>query len=80
MNKITEKEFDEWLSKTDLQKDSSTYKLCPPALHSLFSGCDLQAKKSNIYRLSMSLENNSTVSETAAILYELAINYGMPSS
>ena len=30
LNKMTEKEFDEWLSKTDLQKDISTYKLCPP--------------------------------------------------
>ena len=28
----------------------------------------------------MSLENNSTVSGTAGILYELAKNYGMPSS
>ena len=77
---MTEKELDEWLSKTDLQKDISTYKLFPPALHSLFSGCDLESKKSNIYRLSLSLENNSTVSGTAGILYELAKNYGMPSS
>ena len=80
LNKMTEKEFDEWLSKTDQQKDISTYKLCPPTLHSLFSGYDLQAKKSNIYHLSLSLENNSTVSGTGGILDELAKNYGMPSS
>ena len=76
---MTEKEFDERLSKTDLQKNISTYKLCPPTLHPLFSGCDLQAKKSNIYCLSLSLENNS-VSGTGGILYELVKKCGMPSS
>ena len=76
LKKMSEKDFDEWLSKRVYEKDNPKYKIKPPSPKSLFSIENVEAMK--LYRLTLSLENNATVSSAGGILYEFAKNFGMP--
>ena len=77
LKKMSKKDFDEWLSKRVYEKDNPKYKIIPPPPKSLFSIENFEAMK--LYRLTLSLENNATVSGMGGILYEFAKNFGMPS-
>ena len=73
---MSEDDFDKWLSQGSYKEDKSKIKISPPLPRKMFPLNDIT--KSNLYRLTLSLENNSTVSGTGAILQELARDFGMP--
>ena len=77
LKKMSEKDFEERPSKRVYEKDNPKYKIIPPSPKSLFSIENVEAMK--LYRLTLSFENNATVSGTGGILYEFAKNFGMPS-
>jgi hypothetical protein len=76
---MDEKEFDTWLSKANLSKgveSEKKFKVKPPSMQEC--SVSSQTTKSKIVNLPLSLENNSTLTGTAAIFEEFGREFSIP--
>ena len=74
---MSEKEFNDWLSRADIGGGDSHFKIELPKPEKLLddTASDLKAK---MFILPLSLENNATTTGTAAILTEYANSFDIP--
>ena len=77
---LTEKDFNDWLKRFDPEKNYENYRLTLTNAADVMKISTSHHEKSDVSVLELSLENNSTVAGSGAIIHEFQNAFGMPHS
>ena len=69
LSKMNEQEFDKWLSTSDFSKTKRKYKIKVPSVEEILDTSN-SVRKTDVFVLPLSLEDNATIAGTSAILTE----------
>ena len=76
---LTEKDFNDWLKKFDPERNYENYRLTLTNAADVMKISTSHHEKSDVSVLELSVENNSTVAGSGAIIHEFQNAFGMPS-
>ena len=78
MHDLDEKSFNEWLKTYEEDSSFANYKIERTSAKSVLKVNDSIQFKSNVHVLPFSIENNSTVAGSGAIIHEFGNMFGLP--
>ena len=74
LSEMNEQEFDKWLSTSDFSKTKRKYKIKVPSVEEILDTSN-SVRKTDVFVLPLSLEDNATIAGTSAVLTEFKKNF-----